>query len=143
MSYTVPTIAQFKTRFARDFAFGTTQDVVMDVDITNAILDAGTNINESIFKDEAEYQLAYLYLAAHHLVVNLKAAMNGINGSFSWLVNSNTVGPVSTQYDIPEWVKNDKFLGYITTTEYGAKYCSIVAPRLIGNFQSFYRYSLP
>lgn len=142
-AYADPTLSQFKTRFSRDFNFGTTSDLVMDSDLTNAFQDAGTNINQELFVSQDEYQMAFLYLAAHHLCENLKAAQSGPNSTYSWMVQSKTASDISESYFLPEWVKNSKVLAYLTTTRYGAKYCSIIAPRLIGNFASSTRVTLP
>ena len=145
MAYTNPTISDFKTFFNRDFAYGLTDDYVMDTDITKALTLARSNINTSLFADEEEYKLAYLLIAAHHLVTNLQASTEGVNGRFSWLITNNNVGngASTVTYDIPDWIRKDKNFAYLTTTHYGAKYCSIVAPRCIANLQSFDRITRP
>ena len=116
MSYTVPTVADFKARFVRDFPYGTSPTTVNDSDITNAIADAGTNINAGLFINQAEYSLAYLYLSAHHLVTSLNAAVLGTSGSFNWMTTDKSVGELSETYEIPAFIKNNKLLAYLTTT---------------------------
>ena len=143
MAFIVPTVAEFKAEFDRDFPYGTVDTTVKDSDITKAIRFAGTNINEAIFVDQAEYTMCYLYLAAHHLVTNLQASALGTAANFNWLTESKSVGEVAETYVIPAWIRENKLLGYLTTTQYGAKYCSVVGPRLVGNMASYHRDTLP
>ena len=134
--YTDPTVADFKARFVRDWSYGGTPQTVMDADVTNALADAATNINPYLFQNQAEYSQAFLYLAAHHLVTSFQASRLGTSSSWDWLQTGRSVDSVSESFEIPDWIMKDKYLAYLTTTQYGAKYCSIVAPRMVGNVWS-------
>jgi len=128
-----PTITQFKTQFARDFPYGPTNDSVMDGDIQVAISEAGLIVNSSLFQNQAAYQLAYGYAAAHCLVTNLKNSSQGIAGGFSWLENSKSVGSVSQSFSIPDDVMKNPAMAMIAKTSYGAKYLSLILPYMYGN----------
>jgi hypothetical protein len=133
MSYTAPTLSDFKTRFTRDFPFGATPSTdVTDTDIQNAMDEVECNINEELFCDEAQYQLGYLLLAAHYLVMNLRASSQGIAGSFDWNTASKSVGSVSVSQSIPESIMKNPLYAYMTTSTYGAKYLMMVYPNLMG-----------
>ena len=128
-----PTTAQFKTFFSRDFVYGTTSDKVMDTDIERAALESGLNINAYLFDTEEYYQLAYEYLTAHNLVMNLKNSQQGMSGGYSWLENSKSAGSVSQSFSIPEEILKNPALAMLSKTSYGAKYLSLILPLLHGN----------
>ncbi len=133
MAYTNPTIAEFKTRFTRDFPFGTTDDKVMDSDITNALGDAGMTFNADLWDDQPEYSLAYLYLTAHYLVTNLRNSSAGLEGKYSWLETSKGVSSVNSSFQIPQMVMDNPIMAMLSKTQYGAKYLEFVIPRVIGS----------
>lgn len=126
-----PTIADFKTNFSRDFPYGTTNSTVKDFDITKALNEAGFNINESLFGTQDSYSMAYLYLAAHYLVMDLRASSQGISGAFGWLESGKSVGSVSQSFSIPQKILDNPVFAYYSKTNYGAKYLSLVLPRLV------------
>jgi hypothetical protein len=133
---TPPDVAYFKATFVRDFPYASTTidyEKVMDSDITAAISAAAFNINESLFDTEANYQLAYSYLAAHYIVVNLKNSGQGLNGNFNWLENSKSVGSVSQSFSIPEDILKNPMYAMLSKTSYGARYISMILPKLYGN----------
>lgn len=127
-----PTIAEFKAQFSRDFPFSGTSDSVMDSDITKAIFQASFNVNESLFADETSFKFAFNYLAAHYLVMNLKASSQGLNGGFSWLESSKSVGSVSQSFAIPQSILDHPILSMFSKTSYGAMYLSLVLPLTYG-----------
>jgi hypothetical protein len=138
MAFIKPTATDFKSYFTRDFPFGTANNTVLDSDINKAIAEAGVNFNEGLFGDQGTYSMAYMYLTAHYLVMDLRASTQGISGSFPWMTNSKSVASVSEGFEIPEFVKNNPMLAHYGKTYYGAKYISLVYPRLLGNmFSSF------
>ena len=140
MSFTFPTIANFKAHFFRDFPYADDQndmEKVTDKDIEKAMLEARQNFNAALFADQDGYTLAALYLTAHYLVMDLRAAAQGVSGKYTWLSTSRSVGNVSESYAIPESVTKDPALSYYAGTYYGTKYLSIISPLLIGNIRAF------
>lgn len=136
MAYVPPTVAEFKARFDRDFAYAAEQtDLarVRDVDITRAFTQATANFNESLWPSQDIYAEAFLLLSAHHLVTTLTASSMGLGGSSQWLTNSKAVGNVQESFTIPERILRSPWLGMISKTLYGAQYLTMVAPRLLGN----------
>lgn len=129
---TPPTVADFKAQFVRDFPYGTTSDKVMDADIQTAITEAAFTINESLFDTQANYSLAYGYLAAHCLVTNIKNSSQGLSGNFAWLEASKGVGSISQSFAIPENILKNPMMAMLSKTSYGAKYLSLVLPLLTG-----------
>lgn len=137
-------VDDFKDLFVRDFQYaiqsGETEsiyscqkDYVMDSDITRAFQEAEINFNESLFGTDTSLKITFLYLAAHYLVNDLKAAEQGTNSSGEFAVSSRSIGGVSESYAIPNWMLNDPVLGQFATTKYGQKYISLIKPLLIGN----------
>lgn len=132
MAYTAPTEAEFKAHFTRDFPYGTTTAFVMDADITKAIAEAAFNINPAMWDSEAQFKLAYLYLTAHYLVMDLRASSQGIAGSYSFLEQSKSVGSVAQAFGIPQQVLDNPVLSMLAKTNYGAKYLSMAMPQMVG-----------
>jgi hypothetical protein len=107
---------------------------VLDEDINKAFEEACLVFNESLFgEDEDTKKLAYLYLTAHYVVIDLNNAKNsgaiGTSGSLA----SRSVGNVSESYNIPKWMTENETLAPLAQTSYGVKYYSLVKPRLIGS----------
>jgi len=142
--FVAPTIAQFKQQFIRDFPYGTDPNVsVLDGDIINAFNLVDISINEGLWSDQTSYQIAYGYLAAHFLVLNLRASSQGLNGQWSWAQNSKSVGAVSEAFSIPQRIlDNPDFMAY-TKTNYGAMYLNLVWPLLSGQMFSVCGRTLP
>ena len=132
MSYTNPSVADFKTKFARDFPFGTSTSTVMDSDIASAFSDAEVNLNPELFDSQSSYTAGYLLLSAHFLVTNIRSSSQGIQGNFEWLVNSKGVGSVSESFSIPDRIMKNPYLSMLSKTNYGAKYLMMVLPQLTG-----------
>lgn len=137
MAYTNPTVTDFKSYFDRDFPFGQTIEQVRDVDVQRAI-DAVTddNFNPSLFGSQASYTLGYLLLAAHLMVMSLRASSQGIAGQFSWLVASKNVGNVAESFNIPTRILENPNLAILSKTTYGARYLFQILPFLTGNAKS-------
>jgi Protein of unknown function (DUF4054) len=136
--WTNPTVAQFKTQFTRDFPYGNTTDSVMTVDINNAFNFVTPNINQSLFSDQATYTLAYLLLAAHYLVLNLRASSQGISGQYNFLQGSKGVGAVAESFNIPQRILDNPDLAMLCKTNYGAMYVQMVIPLLSGQMMAIY-----
>jgi hypothetical protein len=150
VSFTLPTTAEFKAEFDRDFPFAEAGDSaavaltkVRDADITRAIRDAGVNCNHSLFGTQAEFNAAFLRLVAHYLVSNLMASREGMRSQYNWLTQAKTVGDVTAAFSIPPRILESPTFSFMATTRYGAQYLSFISPRLIGNVASFHRESSP
>ncbi len=134
MAFTDPTVADFKVYFVRDFPYGT--DIsknVLDQDIQSAINDVGFNFNSGLFATQSNYSTGFLLLAAHFLVINLRASSQGIAGQYSWLEGSKSVGSVSESFNIPQRILDNPEFAMLSKTFYGAKYLFLILPLLTGN----------
>lgn len=133
MAYSNPTIAEFKTYFARAFPFGTDPETsVTDVDIANAFLMTNTQINPELFCDQSSYTLGYLNLSAHYLVLNMRSSSQGLQGQFAFLEQSKTVGSVSQSFAIPDRILDNPYWSIFMKTNYGALYLQMILPGLTG-----------
>lgn len=133
MAYTNPSVSDFKTYFVRDFPFGTdSANNVLDSDVSNAFLLTNININPALFATQENYNLGYMYMAAHYMVLNLRASSQGINGQYAWLEQSKGVGGVNTSFAIPQRVLDNPYWSMFYKTNYGAQFMNIVLPQLAG-----------
>lgn len=108
---------------------------INDSDIEKAYRESQAVFNQALFSPESTLTLAYKYLTAHYLSLDLKASMQGINANAPTTVASKSVGSVSESYSVPKAWTEDPNIQFYTTTYYGVKYLSIVMPLLIGNIQ--------
>lgn len=150
MDLSTITIADFKARFYRDFKYQEVStpaiptvydsDFIQDQDIQNAFNDAQPLLNQGLFSDSATITTGYLYLTAHCLSLNIKAADGGVNstGTGAFPVQSRSVGSVSESYLIPDAYKDDPILAQYAQTAYGQKYLAMVLPLLRGNMTGIY-----
>ena len=134
--------SDFQTYFVREFVYGVGRDQVMPADIARALAEAGVVFNEGLWLDEGEKKTAFLYLAAHYLVLNIQAAgglllqgsSKGIkSGGGGGVVQSKSVGSVSMTYALPQSIIESPILGQYMRTDFGQKYISLIYPRLVGN----------
>lgn len=133
MEFTSPSTSQFQAWFFRDFPYGTDPTVsVTDQDIANAYTLVNMTINPSLFGDQTSYTTGYLYLAAHYLVMNIRAGGQGLNGQFAWLEQSKSVGSVSQAFGIPQRILDNPEMAALCKTNYGAQYLTILLPLLSG-----------
>lgn len=139
MAYNNPSVADFQAYFYRDFPYGTgIEENVIDQDIAKAFQQANVNINQGLFPDQATYTMAYLYLSAHYLVFDLRMSSQGLNGQYSFLEQSKSVGQVSQSFAIPQRILDDPYFSMLTQTNYGAKYLQLILPQLAGQmFNAF------
>ena len=151
MAFTIPSVADFKANFVRDFPYSVDAyggdpgnlEKVTDDDIAGAILDAQFNINPGLFANQAMFSRAFLYLAAHQLVEKLLMGAAGVQSQYSWLTAAKSAGDVSLTSSIAEMIRENPFLAHLSATRYGAMYCQIVAPLLVGNVSSVHRVTQP
>jgi hypothetical protein len=133
MSYTSPTVAQFKAQFTRDFPFGTDPQVaVLDTDIGTAITLTDYNINQGLWPDQTSFNLGFLYLTAHYLTMNLRNSSQGLNGQFNFLQQNKSVSQVAEAFGIPQRILDNPLLSMLCKTNYGAMYLQLVLPQLTG-----------
>lgn len=107
--------------------------MVTDGDINGAIQDADFNINECLFGSQASFTRAFLWLAAHLLVENIQANVEGLASQYSWLTAMKNVEGVSQSFKVPSWVMEDPFLASLSTTRFGLNYLRIVLPYMVGH----------
>lgn len=133
MAYTNPSVADFKAFFVRDFPYGTDPETsILDSDITKAFTFTNVNFNPDLFADQGSYNVGYLLLSAHYLVMNLRASSQGINGQFAFAENSKSVGNVSQGFAIPQRILDNPDWAILTKTNYGAQFIQLVLPQLAG-----------
>lgn len=139
MGFTAPTIANFEAQFIRDFPFSSDITVgVTPTDIVNAFNVVDMSINQGLWASQQQYTYAYLLLAAHYLVIAVRASSQGLNGQANWAQNSKAVGAVNEAFTIPEWiVRNPTFMG-LSKTNYGMQYLQLALPNMSGQmFNAF------
>lgn len=132
------TVAEFKTWFKRDFPFSesdTDLSGITTADIEKAFAEAMFVFNKALF-EESEVKTAFLYIAAHYLVIDLKNSSTGLKGSFSGIMSNKSVGSVSVGYTMPSWIMDNPLYSLIAQTPYGAKYLSLVIARCVGNMSA-------
>jgi len=136
------TLADFKTRFNRDFKYGDGLDQVQDNDIQNAMSDAVPLFNPSLFST-ADGKTAFLFAAAHFLVTNVQTAGGletkttgqGFNNAPEEILSSKSVGGVNMGIvEPPDIIKRSPALYQFWTTGYGRRYIGMLVPRLVGPF---------
>lgn len=133
MAYTNPSIAEYKTYFYRDFPFGTDpEDNVTDADVAKAFTMANCfGINQELFDDQGCYTTGYMLLSAHFMVLNLRSSSQGINGKWSWLEQSKSVGSVSQSFAIPQRILDNPAWAALMSTNYGAQLMGLLLPQLV------------
>lgn len=135
------TVAEFKAWFTREFVYGATPDKVMDADIEKALAQGAAVFNPGIWEDLAEKKLAFYYLAAHFLFIDLKAAGGlsatnlgkGVDAVGGGLIQSKSVGQVSISYENNQSISQDAILSPFLLSAFGQKYLSLFMPRKVGN----------
>ena len=133
MAFTNPTIGDFKTYWSRDFPYGTDPALaVTDADIAKAYGQVNVNFNPSLWADQAAYDIGYLLLAAHWLVMDLRMASQGVAGQYSWITTSKSVGNVSEGFQVPQRILDNPEFAMLAKTNYGAKFLALVLPQLTG-----------
>ncbi len=106
---------------------------ILDADITKAFAEAMVLFNQALFTSDANIKLGYLYLTAHFLCYDIRAARGGVDSSGLFPANSRSVGNVSESYSIPTAYIDNPILQPYTASAYGMKYLALVYPMLTGN----------
>lgn len=116
---------------------------ILDQDITSSFLSTNVNINPGLFPDQGTYTLAYLFLSAHYLVMNIRQSSQGINGQYNFLQASKGVGSVNESFSIPERIMANPYWAMLTKTNYGQSYLQLLLPQLAGQFYTVMGTTLP
>ena len=133
MSYTNPTVQDFKNQFVRDFPYGVDMNTTtLDSDIATAFQMTNINFNPDLWADQGSYSLAYLLLSAHYLVMNIRTSSQGLNGQFNFTQSGKSVGSVSESFAIPQRILDNPDWAMLCKTNYGAQYLQLVIPQLAG-----------
>ena len=133
--------ADFKTKFDREFIYGSGVDTVRDKDINDAIAEAQLMYNASLWA-VADGKQAFLYLTAHFLIRRIQAAGglapavtgDAVSNRAAGVVQSKSVGQVSVSYaPPPARVLKMAFLLPMWETDFGRQYVTMLLPKLSGN----------
>lgn len=132
--------------FNREFDYGASRAQVQDNDIQRAINETSVSFNPGLWDSSpigatTEQNIAYLYLAAHYMTLNIQgagglASVNrgrGVKSSGGGTIQTKSIGSVSITYAIPDYVQNSAVLGQYMRTDFGQKYLALLAPRIVGN----------
>lgn len=139
MAYTYPTVNDFKNYFTRDFPYGSDPDTsVLDSDISKAQGEAMFNFNASLASSQAKFDILFNYLTAHYLCIDLRAASQGIQGTYEWVQTSKSVGSVSEGLQVPDRIMANPEFAMLSKTTYGGKFLQLVLPSLSGQMFSVY-----
>ena len=106
---------------------------ISDNDISRAFVEAKQNFNPQLFLNCEAATMAFCYIAAHYLVVDMNNAMNAFTIGNTGIVTSKHVGSISESYAQPQWVNQYPALAPFARTGYGMKYAELLIPRLKGN----------
>lgn len=144
MAFSNPSVADFKSFFTRDFPYGTDPNVaILDSDITKAFTFVNINMNQALFGDQGSYNVGYLLLSAHYLVMNIRASSQGINGQFNFGQASKGAGSVNEAFAIPQRILDNPDWAILCKTNYGAQFIQLVLPQLAGQMWNAYGATLP
>lgn len=144
MTYQNPSVADFQAYFNRDFPYGIDPETtVLDSDIAKAFQLTNVNFNPCFWANQGSYTVGYLLLSAHYLVSDLRASSQGINGQFSFLEQSKSVGSVSQSFAIPPRVLDNPDWSMLMKTNYGAQYLQLILPQLCGQIFTICGDTLP
>lgn len=144
-----PLVTDFKGQFPREFSYGTGLDFVTDNDIQRGLNEAGIMFNPCLWDTTtpigtlSEGSIAYLYLAAHLMVLNIQQMAGGLSAtprgkgvrnSAEGVAVSAGVGQVNVTYQVPPpRVANNAILMDFFRTTFGQRFMAMIEPRLIGN----------
>lgn len=144
-----PQVADFETQFFREFRYGTGFDYVKDEDIQRGLNEAGIMFNPCLWDStvpigtSSEAGIAYMYLAAHLMVLSIQQMAGGLSAvprgkgtrnSAEGVVVASGVGQAHVTYQVPPpRVADNAVLMDLFRTTFGQRYIAMLEPRLIGN----------
>lgn len=146
-----PQVSDFKGQFPREFIYGTGLDSVQDGDIQRGLNEAGIMFNPSLWDTTtligttSEGGIAYMYLAAHLMVLNIQQMAGGLSAlprgkgtrnSAEGIVVASGVGQASVTYQVPppRVAENAILMDFFRTT-FGQRFMAMIEPRLIGRIE--------
>jgi hypothetical protein len=136
--YTYPQVDDFKAQFVSDFPYQANfpllppAETVQDYQIAAALVEEQTYISQAFFKSQANFTLGACRLAAHFMVLSLRAQSQGIWGTQTSMQVNKEVGGVSQGFEIPERIRNNPNLSKYLQTLYGWQYLTMILPQLNG-----------
>lgn len=122
---------------------GNTLDYILDKDIANAFTEADITFNQSLFGEDAQVKIGFLYLSAHFLCNDIRAAKGGINSTAMMPMTGRSVGSVSESYGIPETYLKNPVYAFYTSSAYGLKFLAMALPAMVGNMSAVAGSTLP
>lgn len=137
-----PTVADFKAKFIREFVYGTGLDSVTDADIQRGLEEAVPLFNADLLSTVAEQNSAYLFIAAHNMVMNIQAAGGlsaiprgrGVRNVGEGVMVSKGIGQANVTYQVPPpRIAESPTLLYFFRTDFGQRYIQMVVSRLSGH----------
>jgi hypothetical protein len=144
MGFSNPAVQDFKNQFVRDFPYGTDPTTtILDSDISSAFQFVNVNFNPDFWADQGSYTLGYLLLAAHYLVMNIRASSQGIVGQFNFTQQSKSVGAVAEAFGIPQRILDNPDWAMLCKTNYGAQYLQLILPQMTGQVFGVFEMTKP
>lgn len=131
--YTYPQVPQFKQYFVDDFPYGIDPRAQFpDYRILNAMQNANMAFfNPGFFGDQSAFNVGFLLLSAHYMVMNIRRASQGMKGQFGFLQQSKSAG-ISVSAAIPQRILDNPDFAWLCQTNYGAEYLHMILPQLSG-----------
>lgn len=106
---------------------------IADDDISKAFGEAQMNFNQALFETDDQIRMAYFYLTAHYLAIDIRNSLSGIMANGNFPTQSKTAGSVSESFAIPTAYTANPAYAMLTQTGYGMKYLSLILPQMVGN----------
>lgn len=105
---------------------------ILDSDIEKAFLQAKTMFPTDLWDNDAQCEMAFLYLAAFFLVQDIKFSKAGVTGISNFPMSSRSVSNVSESYEIPSIYKDNPTASFFAENGYGRKYFNLAYARTRG-----------
>lgn len=135
MAFENPDVDDFKYFFMRDFPYGDDEagfEFVLAADIQKGIDAAAAFINQALYPTQEQYNIGFLNLAAHYMVMSLRASSQGVAGKVNWMEVGKTVGSVSQSFQIPQRIMDNPSYAILCQTSYGLMFLQNILPKLVG-----------
>lgn len=144
-----PLVSDFQAHFFREFTYGDGLDTVTEKDVQRALDETGPDFNPCLWDTNtavgstSEGGLAYMYLAAHKMVMNIQQMAGGlsairrgrgIRNSAQGVAVASGVGQAHVTYQVPPArVRDSASLLDLFQTTFGQRYMAMIDTRLTGN----------
>jgi hypothetical protein len=115
---------------------------ITDDQIEKAIEEARFIFREDLFQDR-EKMMAWLYLAAHFLVVDIRNITGGVNSAPYFIESHKRAGSVEVSYAIPSGISSNPLLSGLMTTGFGQKYLTMAYPRSVAHMMLLKGWTTP